>query len=461
MTADFDSVRELADTVLFEGYMLYPYRADDPKNRIRWQFGVLAPPGFVAADPSEHSRLQTDCLLEGGATEVSVQVRFLHVQRRTVQRASDEGFVDAAALDVGNATYLPWDEAVVFESVTTFDLHRAEARETAVHLDVPAVDETEQLRDDTGAVVGRLVRRREALQSRLSCWVEALPGPYGVRRLRLRLDNLTQWSPNGSAEPDRPAALRHALVAAHLVIAAPGGAFVSLIDPPEWARSYAEGRVQEGVFPVLAGPAGDRSLVLASPIILYDHPMVAPESALQFCDATEMDEMLTLRTLTLTDEEKRLVRGSDTRGAALMNELDSLPPELLDRLHGAIRSMSAVARPAAAASPVAPQAPDEIPPWLDENVDASFHPDTDAVLVGGVRLARGAVVRLRPGARRADAQDMFLEGRRATVEAVLSDLDGGQHLAVSLDDLAEDGVNPHGRYLYFAPDEVEPIGADA
>jgi hypothetical protein len=78
-----------------------------------------------------------------------------------------------------------------------------------------------------------------------------------------------------------------------------------------------------------------------------------------------------------------------------------------------------------------------------------------------VRLARGAVVRLRPGARRADAQDMFLEGRRATVEAVLSDLDGGQHLAVSLDDLTEDGVNPHGRYLYFAPDEVEPIGADA
>jgi hypothetical protein len=310
MTADFDSVRELADTVLFDVFMLYPHLGEVPTNLIRLQLGVLPPPGFVAADPSEHSRLQTDCLLEGGATEVSVQVRFLHVQRRTVQRASEEGFIGAAALDVGNATYLPWDEAVVFESVATFDLHRAEARETAVHLDVPAVDETEQLRDGTGAVAGRLVRRREALQARLSCWVETLPGPYGVRRLRLRLDNQTSWSGNGSAEPDRPAALRHALVAAHLVIAAPGAAFISLIDPPEWARSYAEGRVQEGVFPVLAGPAGDRSLVLASPIILYDHPMVAPESALQFCDATEMDEMLTLRTLTLTDEEKRLVRGS-------------------------------------------------------------------------------------------------------------------------------------------------------
>jgi hypothetical protein len=53
---------------------------------------------------------------------------------------------------------------------------------------------------------------------------------------------------------------------------------------------------------------------------------------------------------------------------------------------------------------------------------------------------------------------MFLDGRIATVEAVLSDLDGAQHLAVSLDDLADDGFNPHGRFLYFAPDEVEPIG---
>jgi hypothetical protein len=453
---EFEAVRELADTVLFEGYMLYPYRADDPKNRVRWQFGVLAPPSFVAADPSERSGLQTDFLLEGSDVEVAVQVRFLHVQPRAVQRATAGGFVDAASLDVGHATYLPWDEAVVFESETTFDLSGTGPHDASVDIDVPAADETERLSDHTGAVLGRLVRRRAALRARLSCSTESIPGPYGVRRLRLRLDNLTHWAADGSGAPDRPAALRHALVAAHLVVAARGGSFVSLIDTPEWAKPFADDCVQEGAFPVLAGPAGDRSLMLAAPIILYDHPMVAPESALQFCDATEMDEMLTLRTLTLTEEEKRVVRGSDARGAALVNEVDGLPPELLDRLHGAIRSMSAVARPAAAKP-----APDEIPPWLDEAVDASFRPDTDVVMVHGVPVSRGAVVRLRPGARRADAQDMFLEGRRATVEAVLSDLDGAQHLAVSLDELTADGVNPHGRYLYFAPDEVEPIGVIA
>jgi hypothetical protein len=182
---------------------------------------------------------------------------------------------------------------------------------------------------------------------------------------------------------------------------------------------------------------------------------VAQESASQFCDATEMDEMLTLRTLTLTDEEKRLVRGSDPRAAALVDQIDNLPAELMDRLHGAIRSMTSVARQTSA--PPQPRRPDEVMPWWDPASDGSVDPDTDVVLVDGVLVGRGSVVRLRPGGRGSDAQDMFLDGRTAHVEAVLSDVDGQTHLAISLDDLADDGYNPHGRFLYFAPDEVEPI----
>lgn len=447
--------RELADTVLFEGYMLYPYRANDPKNRVRWQFGVLAPPGFVRLDPSERSFLQSDCLLEGPDVRVSVQVRFLHVQRRVVERAVADGFGPAETLDVGQATFLPWDEAVVHESTANFELAGLGACGDGVQIHVPDAAGAELLRDPSGSLVGRLLRERRALQAHLSVEAEPLPGPYGTRRLRLRLENRTEWSSKQSGGPDRPDALRHALVAAHLLVSIDSGAFVSLIDPPEWAKGYAEHCEQIGTFPVLAGPVGDRSLVLAAPITLYDHPQVAPESASQFCDATEMDEMLTLRTLTLTEEEKRMARGSDPRGAALVDEIDNLPPELLDRLHGAIRSMTSLARP------VAPTpAPDEIPPWLNAEVDASFHPDTDRVLVQGVAVSRGSAVRLRPGARRADAQDMFLDGRAAHVEAVLCDLDGARHVAISLDDLTEDGVNPHGRYLYFAPDELEPIGVD-
>ena len=150
--------------------------------------------------------------------------------------------------------------------------------------------------------------------------------------------------------------------------------------------------------------------------------------------------MLTLRAMTLTEDEKRQARGSDARAAGIMEHVDNLPPELMDRLHGAIRSMSAVARPSGL--PDLPVADVDRPPWWDPGEDASVDPDTDEILVDGVSLRRGVQVRLRPGSKRADAQDMFLEGRLAHVEAVLNDVDGQTHLAVALDDLVEDGVQP-------------------
>lgn len=446
-----DVARSIADTVLFEGYMLYPYRANDAKNQVRWQFGVLAPPAFAAADPSERAHLQADCLLEGRDIGLTVRVRFLQVQRRTVERATATGFEQVGSLDVGDATYLPWDEAVVHESTVPVELPGMSAHSASSPIEVRGGQDVEDLVVDR-RVVGRLVRERLALSAAVEIEAAPQPGPYGVRRLRIRLTNRSDFSPSGGTEPQRPAALCRALVAAHLLVAAEHGKFVSLIDTPEWAKPYAVECEQVGVFPVLAGPPGDRSLVLASPIILYDHPQVAPESVSQFCDATEMDEMLTLRTLTLTDEEKRQARGSDARAAALVDQVGALPPELLDRLHGAIRSMTKVPN----RTEPNPE-PDPEPNWWDPRIDAGFDPETDVVLVGGVPVGRGAPVRLRPGSRRADAQDMFLDGRTGIVEAVIFDVDGGRHLAVTLDDLAEDGYNPHGRYLYFAPDEIEPI----
>jgi hypothetical protein len=234
------------------------------------------------------------------------------------------------------------------------------------------------------------------------------------------------------------------------LLAVRDGMFVSLLDSPEWARQAVASCTNLHTWPVLVGDEGEHDIILSSPIILYDYPQVASESPGDLFDATEIDEILALRTMTLTDDEKAEARATDTHAAAIIDRVDTLPPEMLDRLHGAVRYLRK--------STTKLTGEPENVPWWDPGIDASVSPETDSLIVGGVSVARGSHVRLCPGHRRADAQDMFLEGRLATVEAVFSDVDGKNYVAVTLaDDLAADLHRWHGRYLYFAPDEIEPV----
>jgi hypothetical protein len=137
----------------------------------------------------------------------------------------------------------------------------------------------------------------------------------------------------------RAEVLRRCLVSTHCLLSLSGGGFVSLLDPPAWAAAAARECRNLHTFPVLAGDGGGRDVVLSSPIILYDHPAVAPESPGDLHDACEIDEILTLRTMTLTEEEKREARATDPRARAIVDRADALPKEILARLHGAMRPL--------------------------------------------------------------------------------------------------------------------------
>lgn len=462
----FDTARAVADAVLFEGYVLYPYRASAQKNRMRWQFGVLMPPEFVAAESSERSGNRTECLVEGRAARLRLRVRFLQVQQRRVEAAAGGRFTVVDRLEAGDTRYVPWDEAV--ERQVELDVDLAEVAQTPREqtFEVEAGREEEEVTGADGAVLGRLVRSRRALAGAVVVEAVRASGPYGVTRLSVRVENRTGGA---GLSAGRDGAARDALVAAHLLLGVEDGAFLSLLDPPEWARSLAEECTNDGTFPVLAGPPGDRSVLLSSPIILYDHPSVAPESETQFFDSTEIDEMLSLRTMTLTEDEQREVRGTDPRAAALLDQVRDMPPDVLDRLHGAVRYLDEgtgprrVGTPGATEHPEPPAGPDDAPvPWWDPGADTTVSPETDTVDIAGVPVGNGSRVMLRPGKRRADVHDLFLAGRSATVAAVFLDVDGAHHLAVVLDDdPGADLKRAHGRYLYFAPDEVEPLGVDS
>jgi len=429
--------RLAADAVLYEGYLLYPYRATAAKNQVRWQFGVLGPAGASDAGLGEEPDLAVECLLRpGDDARVTVHLRFLQLQRRQAQRADGSGgFDDVRELRAAAAAWTTWDEAVEVErALGSFPL----AELCRGVQQIVQVDGGSDVEDVPG---GRLVRRRRPLRAQVTVEAEA---DGGVHRLRIAVRN--------AADPagDRDAALRSSLIGTHLLLAAAGARFVSVIDPTEDAREAAGRCRQHRCWPVLAGdggPEGQTSdVVLAAPIILYDHPAVAPESAVAMFDSTEIDEILTLRVLTLTDEEKAAARATDPRAAAIIDRCEQMSPAELQRLHGTLRD---------------PHGAGIGDDWWAAEAQAMerapVSPETETVLVGGIPVGRGSLVRLRPG-RRADAQDMFLAGQEARVSAVQVDFDGATHVAVTLlDDPAADLHDWYGRYLYFAPDELEPL----
>ena len=445
----FELARKVADAVLYEGYLLYPYRASAAKNQARWQFGVLMPRRWSEGGPDEPWATRTECLLEPEeATTVRVLVRFLHVQAKTVEVVDVEAgtFHEVDTLPVDGSELVPWDEAAEQEVTVEAPLARLLAGELVTPFERPGGRRVEPVHTAAGRLAGRTVRCRWPVLGEVKLSAERLDGPYGLVRLRLGLENASAWHDPGA---DRAVALRRSLVAAHSLIGIDQGVFLSLLDPPEWAKPAAEACQNLHTWPVLIGDEGRRDAMLSSPIILYDHPTIAPESPGDLFDATEIDEILTLRTMALTEDEKREARATDERAAAIIDRVDNMPPELLERLHGAVRYLRGVEGAEKEEEP-------ELVPWWDPGADRTVSPETDGVVVAGVTVAKGSRVRLRPG-QRADAQDMFLAGRLATVEAVFLDVDGNRHLAVTLDeDPAADLQRWHGRFLYFSPDEVEP-----
>lgn len=166
--------------------------------------------------------------------------------------------------------------------------------------------------------------------------VEATAAPVaaGLWKVTVQISNTS-----GMPDPSSQAALLRSMVSAHVVSTVWNGEFVSLLEPGEEFATYAAACTNSGLWPVMVGESGARDTMLCSPIILYDYPQVAPESAGDLFDSTEIDEILSLRILTLTEEEKREMRDGDERARRMLERTESLAPEHWARLHGAIRGL--------------------------------------------------------------------------------------------------------------------------
>ena len=231
-------------------------------------------------------------------------------------------------------------------------------------------------------IAGRVVRQRWPVAAVVRLESEHSPGPYPLTTLRVTVENVTDWA---ETDVPRDEAMRRSLVAVHTLLHSDDARFISLLEPPEFARAAVDACTNEGTFPVLIGDPDDPTTVLSSPIILYDHPAVAAESPGDMCDATEIDEILALRILTLTDDEKRLARSTDPRAAAIVDRIEGFSPDVFASLHGEMRP---IGDGTAAA---------DVLPWWEPAVDAEVNPWEDAIVIAGVSVSKGSKVRLQPG----------------------------------------------------------------
>ena len=365
---ELDSLRAIAHAVLYEGSMLYPYRASAGKNqRPGWSFGSLLPALYVRANPGESDAMSAEVLARAAADAVlTVEARFLQLPPEMQQGCLEQ----QVQIEVKMAEVLERPACMSFQF---------------------------------GEVQGSLEISAQTLSPALT-------------RIAVTVRNT-------SAPAEMPAgrdeALRLALISAHAMVLLRGGEFVSLLDPPEEVRSAAEACRRQGVFPVLVGDPAARSAMLLSPIILYDFPAIAPESRGDFFDSSEIDEMLTLRVLTLSEGEKQEVRQGDPASRRILERVEQSPQQDLLRLHG-------VLRPGGAA----------------------------------VELKPGDRVRLHPQ-RQADIFDMALAGKLATITSMEKTMEGEIYFAVTVDDDPGADLGEQrqiGHRFFFRADEVKRVG---
>jgi hydrogenase maturation protease len=325
-------VDQIADAVLYEGYLLYPYRPS-VKNRQRWTFGGLYPRPYSDAQAgTEPWMSQTECLVHAGeGARLSLRVRFLHLQLRRVV-----GAVLHLAGDLAPDGPSAWQEAVerdvdVGECAVDALAERPEVREFAFS----ARQEEEPLPLQEGQPRGMIIREQHAIAGSVELSAEL--ATHSVFKVTVRVRNDTPVA--DASRCSRDEAVLRALVSTHAILGIRDGEFVSMIDPPESWREIAATCRNIGTWPVLVGEPGARDTMLSAPIILYDYPQVAPESPGDLFDATEIDEILTLRILTLTEDEKRAMSNVDARARALLERTESLAREQLMGLHGTIRGL--------------------------------------------------------------------------------------------------------------------------
>jgi hypothetical protein len=443
------TIDRIAEAVLYEGYILYPYRASSRKNRQRFTFGRVYPQAYgEAQNGAEPFTMQTQCLLRslGERPTLQVRIRFLHPLERSVgllpepvpELPADIGtgsFAIVPELRVDDKLYQTWQEAVEREIRSdhrSLDSSADQAWSLPFHFSSSLA--FDPIRNGQKQVIGAIIRRQQRVAGTIDITVQPLA--EDVFKISVKVENHTPVP-----EPElnqQEEVLMRTFASTHTILESPRGEFLSLMDPPPSYVEASKTCSNIGTWPVLVGKKekGEAVAMLSSPIILYDYPEIAQESPGEFFDGTEIDEILTLRVLTMTDQEKWEMSQGDEHARRILHRTEELPEEAFWQMHGTIRDRQTSSEE-----------------FFDLNTRLEH------VTVNGTDLKIGHRVQIRPQGR-ADVMDLALEGKIAVIESIEQDAENRVYLALVLDeDPGKDlgMLRQPGHRFFYGVNEVEPL----
>jgi hypothetical protein len=273
-----EQLEQLVDSLLYEGYALYPYTPGSAKNATPTPFGIVYPPVYAAGLSTTFDHLELRCAVAAPADAVlEAQVRFLVAGGERHQAAARH--VELAGAMVGA-------------------------------LAVTAAEKEERIQPEIGP----------PLTVGLALGARAIGD--GLYEVCFRVENRTLVS----SGLDRAGALYRSLLSTHPLVRITGGRFISPLD-----------RRCDSVntFPVLATPNDDA--VLGAAIVLPDHPQIAPESRGSLFDGTEIEEALLLHVQVLSDGEREEIARQDPTVREMIERAQAATPEDIAALHGRVQ----------------------------------------------------------------------------------------------------------------------------
>lgn len=397
-----DQLDELVESLLYEGYALYPYTPSATKNATPTPFGIVYPPAYAKGSAATFDHLRVDCVLEsGGDAALSGSVRFL-------QAAGDR--------------------------------HEGAER----RLEIPPTPVATLI--DDGAGKSFAFEGEQPVSGRARLRAEQLEGD--LVRVRMCVHNTTEVE--GAEDMARGDALKASLISTHVVVKASAGRFASPLEREGPAGAAAARCESVNSFPVLA--SSDDRAILGAAIVLPDHPQLSPESRVNLFDNTEIEEALLLHVKTLSDSERDEIAQQDPAVREMIARADGVSNEDLMAMHGLMRPSSEVPGWSPAGGPLDLGPPPE---------PGHPNPGEETMEVARGTIRKGGKVILHPGESSRDPLDGMLKGRVATIERIYYDMDDKVHVGVTVDgDASQELYRETGRYIFFKGDEVEPYEGD-